>query len=259
LQTTEPKSSVAFAGGRLAFLSVMAVLVLGGISDWLYLNVQEYPISLPASFVEYLTSYSAAFLIAGIEIGATFYFFTVYEIGSTRKLLRAAGIIGAVGFLGYVFGEVIAGFLSLGNSSTVPILTALSLEISPLDLDYGNALIIFLSLFGLVLLIGTLLKINPLPRSASSASKNAGFVGGVWTSVVTTFAAIVCCGPLPAIIATASGVASMSLYFTTLITWQSLLVLLSVPVLAISIILADRRARSGCKLRNARSYRSKGK
>ncbi len=241
-------TSLAFTGGRLAFLTVMGILFLGGLSDWLYLNTQEGPITVADSFVVYLASYVSAFLIGGIEIGAFYYFFARYDLGSMKKVLMASFTVGILGFLGYVLGEVASGLASLGTGSSIPVLTAISLELSPNVLDYGNALIIFLSLFGLVLLVATLLKINPLPKSASGISKGAGVIGSVWTSAITTFAAMVCCGPLPAVIALATGISS--LYFTTLISLQSLLVLLSVPLLLLSIFLADRRARKGCKLRN---------
>jgi len=231
----------------MAFLVVMGILLLGGISDWLYLNAQETSISLPASFVEYLSSYVSAFLIAGVELGAAYYFFARYEIGSSKRLLVVSLGVGFIGFLTYVSAEVVSGIFSLGQATSVPLLTAIWFELSPISLDYGNALIIMLSLFGLVLIAGTLLKINPLPSSATALPKGAGLVGGVWTSIVTTAAAMVCCGPLPAAIVIATGISSI--YFTTLISLQSLLVLISVPILILSIFLADKRAREGCKLR----------
>jgi hypothetical protein len=246
MRTSSNASAIVFTSGRLAFLAVMGILVLGGISDWIYLNTQELPISLAACFVEYLTSYVSAFLIAGIEIAASYYFYTRYDLGKQKRLLKFALYAGIVGFVAYVVGEVISGLTTLG-SPNISMLTAISIEISPNDLDYGNALIIFLSLFGLVLLVGTLVKINPLPSSKTILPKGAGLVGGVWTSAITTVAAMVCCGPLPGVIALATGISS--LYFTDLITVQSLLVLVSVPVLLLSIVLADRRARRGCKLR----------
>jgi hypothetical protein len=224
----------------------MGIVLLGGISDWLYLNVQEYPISLSASFVEYLSSYASAFLIAGIEIAATYYFFTRYDLGSEARLLKYSLLTGLAGFAIYIVGEVLAGFSSIGVTN-ISMLSAITLELSPYDLDYGNALMIFLSLFGLVLLVGSLVRINPLPSSKSAVPKGAGLVGGVWTSAITTAAAMVCCGPLPASIALVTGISSLA--FTQLISLQSLLVLVSVPLLLLSIILADKRARNGCKLR----------
>jgi len=230
----------------LAFLVVVGILFLGGLSDWLYLNAQEYAISLQSSFVEYLASYASALLIAGIEIAATYYFFTKYDLGSSRRLIKFSILIGLVGFLIYILGEVVSGFSSL-KITNISMLRAISLEVSPYDLDYGNALIIFLSLFGLMLLVGSLLKINPLPSSKTAVPNGAGLVGGVWTSAITTAAAMVCCGPLPGAIALATGVSSIA--FTELINLQSLIVLVSVPLLFLSIVLADRRARKGCKLR----------
>src|SRR5579862_6868450 len=200
MRVSSNASAVVFTGARLAFLVVMGVLLLGGISDWIYLNAQEYTISLAASFVEYLASYVSAFLIAGIEIAAAYYFFTRYEIGGNKNLLKYALLGGLAGFVTYLLSEVLSGFLTI-SVPNISILGALSLELSPYDLDYGNALIIFLSLFGLILLVGTLLKINPLPRSKTTVPKGAGLVGGVWTSAITTIAAMVCCGPLPAAIA----------------------------------------------------------
>jgi len=231
-------------------LAVMGILLIGGLSDWLYLNAQEYAISLPAAFVEYLASYASAFLIAGIEIAAAYYFFARYDLGSKKSLVKYSILAGLAGFAIYVIGEVASGFSSLGIAN-ISMLSAISLELSPYDLDYGNALIIFLSLFGLVLLVGSLLKINPLPVSKTAVPKGAGLVGGVWTSAITTAAAIVCCGPLPAAIALATGTSSLAFTeaFTELIKLQSLLVLVSVPLLLLSIILADKRARRGCKLR----------
>lgn len=229
----------------MAFLAVMGILLLGGLSDWIYLNTQEYAISLAACFVEYLASYASAFLIAGIEIAAAYYFYARYDLGKQKRLLTLSLYAGLVGFAVYIIGEVASGLSSLG-SANISMLTAIS-ELSPYELDYGNALIIFLSLFGLVLLVGTLLKINPLPNSKTILPKGAGLVGGVWTSAITTFAAMVCCGPLPGVIALATGISS--LYFTRLIGLQSLLVLISAPLLLLAILLADRRARRGCKLR----------
>jgi len=185
-------------------------------------------------------------LIAGIEIAATYYFFTKYDLGSSRRLIKFSILIGLVGFLIYILGEVVSGFSSL-KITNISMLRAISLEVSPYDLDYGNALIIFLSLFGLMLLVGSLLKINPLPSSKTAVPNGAGLVGGVWTSAITTAAAMVCCGPLPGAIALATGVSSIA--FTELINLQSLIVLVSVPLLFLSIVLADRRARKGCKLR----------
>jgi len=246
LKSANSAASLAFAGGRLAFLAMMGILLLGGLADWTYLNSQEGVITLAGSFVEYLSSYSSAFLIAGIELGAAYYFFARYDLGSSKRILSLSLGIGILGFVGYVLGEVLSGLSGLGNS--IPFLTAVSLELSPNALDYGNALIILASLFGLVLLVATLLKINPLPKSAVALSKGAGVIGGVWTSAITTFAAMVCCGPLPGVIALATGISS--LYFTTLISLQSLLVLVSVPLLFLSIFLADKRARKGCKLKS---------
>ena len=246
MQRTLDARVIFLTGGRLAFLAVMGVIVLGGLSDWVYLNSQEYAISLAASFVEYLASYVSAFLIAGVEIAAAYYFFARYDLGSDKRLLKLSIIVGIIGFILYVVGEVVAGFSSLAISN-ISILRAISLEISPYSLDYGNALIIFLSLFGLVFLVGLLVKINPLPSSKTVVPKSAGLVGGIWTSAITTVAAMVCCGPLPGAIALATGISSLA--FTELITLQSTLVLLSVPLLCLSIVLADRRARNGCKLR----------
>jgi hypothetical protein len=120
-------------------------------------------------------------------------------------------------------------------------------EIIPNDLDYGNALIIFISIFSAMLVIGGLFKINPASYSKISIPIKTGFVGGLWVSTVTTFAALVCCGPLPGAIALLTQIPV--LYFTTLINLQSVLVLVSVPPLLIAIIVADRRAKKGCSLR----------
>ena len=86
-----------------------------------------------------------------------------------------------------------------------------------------------------------------MPNTRAGLSKGTGVFGGLWTSLITTFSALVCCGPLPGAIALATGVSSI--YFTSVINLQSLLVLVSVPPLVIAIILADRRAKIGCKLR----------
>jgi hypothetical protein len=245
--------NVLFAGIRISFLVVVAIIFLGGLSDWVYINTQEYTISLATTFVEYLTSYVSAFLIAGIELTAVYYFEKKYDLGKTRRLFNFALIAGALGFVAYMVGETLAGLGVLGNSlastgNTNPsVLQVIAWEISPNDLDYGNALVIFLSIFALVLLVGVLFRINPVRNPSGQIPNGSGFLGGAWTSLITTFSAMVCCGPLPGAIALSTGISSI--YFTDVINLQSLIVLVSVPLLVYAILLADRRARGVCKLR----------
>ena len=247
----QQRRNVLFEGVRVSFLLVAGVIFLGGLADWTYINAQEYALSLPTAFTGYLTSYVSAFIIAGIELAAVYYFVKKYDLGNTRRLFTFSFIAGALGFIGYVAGEVLAGvgILSLGLASSghPSVLQVLAIEISPNDLDYGNALVIFLSLFSLVMLVGVLFKINPAPARRGKLPNGTGFLGGAWTSLITTFSALVCCGPLPGAIALTTGISS--LYFTDVINFQSLIVLASVPLLVYAIILADRRARRGCKLR----------
>ncbi|MGI0090414.1 MAG: hypothetical protein ACREBS_01770 [Nitrososphaerales archaeon] len=240
---------LVFSGARLAFLVTMGVIFLGGAADWAYLNVQEYSISIYDAFVEYLTSYASAFLISGIEIAAAYYFMERYDLGvSGKKIIYWSLVAGGIGFLGYVLGEVIAGLSTITVTGEVSILEPIYYELTPVDLDYGNALIIMLTIFSLVMLIWLLLKINPMPKNMKAGlSKGTGVMGGLWTSTVTTLAATVCCGPLPGAIALATGISSI--YFTAIIQIQSLIILVSVPLLLSAIYLADKRARKGCKLK----------
>ncbi|MDA4111696.1 MAG: hypothetical protein OK439_04105 [Thaumarchaeota archaeon] len=239
-------NGLIFASARISFLAVVGVIFLGGICDWAYINSQESSIPLANAFVEYLTSYASAFVIAGIEISAAYYFVKKYDLGKTKKLLELSLSAGTIGFVVYIIGEAAAGLLSVGNTSA-SVLQVIYSEISPYDLDYGNALVIFLSIFSLVLLVGLLLKINPARYQKTGLTNGTGFIGGLWTSTITTFAAMVCCGPLPAAIAVFTGISP--LLFTDIINLQSLLVLVSVPPLLYAVILADRRARNGCRLR----------
>ncbi len=228
-----------------AVLTIVSILV-GGIFDWAFLNQQEYSISLIDAQVDYLASYISAFLIVAIEVAAAYYFIEKYDLGSRKKLLLPPLYIGIAGFLAYVAGEVVSGISTLGGAN-IPFEKLLYYELIPGVLDYGNALVILLSLFGMVLLLEILLKINPMPKSKSGIPNGAGFFGSVWTASVTVLSAMVCCGPLPGAIALTTGISS--LYFTTLINVQSLIVLISIPLILIAIFLADRRAMRGCKLR----------
>jgi hypothetical protein len=239
-------SELWFAGVRLGFLAAASVIFVGGVADWVYINTQEYSLSLTNAFAQYLASYASAILIAGIEIAAAFYFMEKYDVGSRRGLLISSAVVGTAGFLSYLIAEFAAGWSSLGSSG-VPIGELLYFELAPTGLDYGNALIIFLDLFALVLLVRLLFRINPMPKLGTGLSKGTGFLGATWTSSVTTFSAMVCCGPLPGAIAMAGGISP--LYFTSVINLQSLLDLASVPLILLAIILAERRARAGCKLR----------
>jgi len=235
-----------FSGIRISFLAVVAVIFLGGLFDWAYINTQEYLISIESAFVEYLASYASAFAIAGIEIAAAYYFIRKYDLGNTRRLFFLSIILGSTGFVIYVAGEVFAGIGALGYT-TIPMGRILASELSPYDLDYGNALIILLSILALIFLVGILFRINPPVMVKKTLSNGTGFLGGVWTSTITTVAALVCCGPLPGAIALGTGISSV--YFTALINYQSVLVLASIPLLVYSIVLANRRAMKGCKVR----------
>jgi hypothetical protein len=240
------KRNLKFEGVRISFLAVVATVFLGGLADWVYLNSQETSIPLVNTFVEYLTSYVSAIVIAGIEIAAAYYFTRKYDLGKTKRLFLLSVLAGILGFFAYVIGEVVAGLGSLGTTQA-PILQVIYFEMLPNYLDYGNATVIFVNIFSLLLLIGVLFKINPVSYRKSSIPDRTGFVGGLWVSTVTTFAALVCCGPLPGAIALFTQIPM--LYFTTLINFQSVLVLVSVPPLLFAIILADRRAQKGCSLR----------
>ncbi|MDA4130641.1 MAG: hypothetical protein OK457_07710 [Thaumarchaeota archaeon] len=240
------KRNLKFEGMRISFLAVVATVFLGGLADWVYLNSQETSIPLANTFVEYLTSYVSAIVIAGIEIAAAYYFTRKYDLGKTKRLFLISVLAGTLGFFAYIIGEVVAGLGSLGTTQA-SILQVIYFEIIPNDLDYGNALIIFISIFSAMLVIGVLFKINPVSYRKSSIPNKTGFVGGLWVSTVTTIAALVCCGPLPGAIALLTQIPV--LYFTTLINFQSVLVLVSVPPLLIAIIVADWRAKKGCSLR----------
>ncbi len=245
----EERPNILFEGVRIAFLLVIGIIFVGGLADWTYINTQEYMISFQAAFVVYLSSYVSAFLIAGVEFAGAYYFVRKYDLGNTHKLFNFSLIAGALGFLAYIVGELLAGLgilsPSLGVSGHPSVLQVIALEISPNDLDYGNALVIFLSIFTLVLLVGILFKINPAQKA--KLTNGTGFLAGAWTSLITTFAALVCCGPLPGAVALTTGISSI--YFTEVINFQSLIVLVSLPLLVYSIILGDERARKGCRLR----------
>lgn len=240
---------LVFVGARLAGLLTIATILAGGAFDWLFINQQEYPISLVDAQVEYLSNYISAFLIVVIEVAAAYYFIQKYDLGPKKGFLPPALYVGIAGFLVYVIGEVTAGISSSGGAQ-IPLLQFLYYELAPANLDYGNALVILLSLFGVILLLEVLLKVNPLPNSKSGVSNGTGFFGGLWTAGITTASAIVCCGPLPGAIAIATGISS--LYFTELINIQSLIVLISIPLILVALFLADRRAMRGCKLRHSK-------
>ncbi|MDG6995409.1 MAG: hypothetical protein JRN52_05760 [Nitrososphaerota archaeon] len=231
---------------QVALVLTLAVVIVGGLADWAYLNTQEASVSIIDGLSDYLTSYVSAFLIAGVEIGASYYFIEKYDLGDRKRLFVSSLMIGFVGFVGYVIAEVAAGLGSIG-SSEIPVSQLLFNEYSPTVIDYGNALVILLSLFSLVALLKVLLRINPMPNTRNGISKSTGVLGGLWTSAITTFSAVVCCGPLPGAMALATGVSSI--YFTSVINLQAYLVLVSIPLLLIAIVLADRRARIGCRLR----------
>jgi hypothetical protein len=251
ISSKDRNKELIYSGARVSALITILAILAGGTFDWAFINQQEYSVSLVNAQVDYLSSYASAFLIAAIEIGAAYYFLQKYELGSERKLTGRALVIGIVGFLIYLIGEVVTGIGSLGQVS-IPFPTLLYNELTPSVLDYGNALIILISLFGMVLLLEVLLKINPIPRSDSALSNGAGFAGSLWTSIVTTTSAMVCCGPLPGAIALATGVSS--LYFTALINIQSFIILISVPLILVAIFVADRRAMKGCKIRDITDF-----
>lgn len=235
-----------FVGARLAALLTIATILGGGAFDWIFLNQQEYPISLIDAQVDYLSSYISAFLIVAIEVAAAYYFIQKYDLGPRKSFILPAIYVGVAGFLVYVVGEVAAGASVLAGAQ-IPLGQFLYNELAPGDMDYGNALVILLSLFGLALMLKVLLKVNPMPKGRSGVSNGAGFFGGLWTAGVTTAAAFVCCGPLPGAIALATGIST--LYFTALINVQSLIILISIPLILVAIFLADRRAMQSCKLR----------
>lgn len=245
-RTTLGVRNELFGAFQVALALTLLVLLVGGLADWAYLNTQEAAVSVIDGLSDYLTSYVSSFLIAGVEIGASYYFIEKYDLGDRKRLLISSFMIGLVGFVGYVIAEVAAGLESTG-SSQIPVLQLLFNEYSPTVIDYGNALVILLSLFSLVVLLKVLLRINPMANARNGLSKSTGVLGGLWTSAITMFSAVVCCGPLPGALALATGVSSI--YFTSVINLQAYLVLISIPLLLIAIVLADRRARIGCKLR----------
>ncbi len=246
LMPIQKNRDLILAGARIATLFTIVSVLVGGVFDWLFLNQQEYSISLINAQIDYLSSYISAFLIVAIEVAGAYYLFQKYDIGSSRKLVSQALYVGTGGFLVYVVGEVVSGISTFGGAN-VQLAALLYNELIPTVLDYGNALVILVSLFSMILLLEVLLKINPI-KTKSMIPNGVGFFGGIWTSGVTTVSAMVCCGPLPGAIALGTGISS--LYFTTLINIQSLIVLISIPPIMTAIFLADRRATRGCRLRD---------
>ncbi|MGI0085663.1 MAG: hypothetical protein ACREBQ_11335, partial [Nitrososphaerales archaeon] len=64
---------LVYVGVRFAALLTIAAILTGGAFDWMFLNQQEYPISLIDAQVNYLSSYVSAFLIVAIEVAASYY------------------------------------------------------------------------------------------------------------------------------------------------------------------------------------------
>ncbi len=241
------------SSSRIAGIVGISFSLIGGAFDWIYLNNQEFSVNYLDAQASYLESYISGFVISIIEIGAALYFLQKYDLGGKKSYFLLPIILGVFASVVYVLAELVAGIGYLGGVN-VSLSQLISLELAPASTDYGNAVIIGLSFFSLALLLKVLFKLNPIPKlkpssqsSNSSSTRAPTIVGGIWSGFITTASATLCCGPLPGAIALASGISSV--YFGALINLQPFLALVGLPVLFFAIILADKRARSYCKLR----------
>ena len=130
-----------------------------------------------AAFVEYLTSYVSAFIITGIEIAAVYYFVRKYDLGKTKRLFIFSVIAGALGFIAYIVGETLAFLGKHGKYKCPSAQDYRSRNISRRSSDYGNALVIFLSIFSLVMILGVLFRINPPRIQKGNLQNRTGFRG----------------------------------------------------------------------------------
>ena len=243
------------SSARIASIIGISFALIGGTFDWIYLNNQEFAVNFFDAQASYLESYVSGFIISIVEIAAALYFLQKYDLGGKAKsYFVAPAILAGIASLVYVLAEFVSG-VGLLNGINVSVSQLISLELAPASMDYGNAVIIGLSVFSLAILLRVLFKLNPMPKrakksSSSQSSLSTGaptLAGGIWAGFITTASATLCCGPLPGAIALASGISSV--YFGTLINWQPILVLVGLPLLIFAIVLADKRAKSYCKLR----------
>jgi hypothetical protein len=241
------KGETIIYGAILSALVVSTILFVGGLFHDIYVNSQEYPTTYPASLSDYLRTYVSGLIMAAVEIGAGYYFVRYYNFDKKKKImnqLKVPLIAGLIGFLAYIFGEFLSGYSTA--TYRAPIQYAFYYSVMPSSLDYSNALIIGLSVFGIVLLIKSMIKINPFMVRQAALPKDSGILSSLWSTFITTASATVCCGPLPGAITLSVGIPS--LYFTALITYQPIIAAVGIPILIFAILLADRRATRGCKL-----------
>src|SRR5487761_23175 len=233
------QSDFVFSSVRIASIIGISLVLIGGTLDWIYLNNQEFAVSFFDAQASYFESYFSGFVISIVEIAAAMYFLQKYNLGVISSLV-------------YVLAEFVTGVGTL-KGVNVSVSQLVSFELAPASMDYGNAVIIGLSIFSLVILLRVLFKLNPMPKLAKNSSSSQSslpskaptLLGGIWAGFITTASATLCCGPLPGAIALASGISSV--YFGTLINMQPVLVLVGLPLLVFAIIMADKRARSYCK------------
>jgi hypothetical protein len=243
------------SSARVATIIGISLALIGGTFDWIYLNNQEFTVNFFDAQASYVEGYISGFIIAIVEIGAALYFLQRYDLGGrTKSYFLVPAVLGVLASLVYVLAEV-ASSVTLLNGVNVSVPQLISLELAPASMDYGNAVIIGLSIFSFAILLRVLFKLNPMPKRVGGSSgphssvstKAPTLLGGVWAGFITTASATLCCGPLPGAIALASGISSV--YFGALINWQPILVLVGLPLLIFAIITADKRARSYCKFR----------
>src|SRR5487761_677210 len=247
------QSDFVFSSIRIASMIGISLVLIGGTLDWIYMNNQEFAVSFFDAQASYLESYVSGFVISIVEIAAALYFLQKYNLGGTIKSYFVFPVIlGVISSLVYVLAEFVTGVGTL-KGVNVSVSQLVSFELAPASMDYGNAVIIGLSIFSLVILLRVLFKLNPMPKLAKNSSSSQSslpskaptLLGGIWAGFITTASATLCCGPLPGAIALASGISSV--YFGTLINMQPVLVLVGLPLLVFAIIMADKRARSYCK------------
>jgi hypothetical protein len=246
---------------KIAGIIGISLVLLGGALDWIYLNSQELAVNFFDAQASYLESYISGFIISIVEIAAALYFLQRYDLGGkVRSFFLGPTILGVAASILYVLAEFVSAIRSINGSANLNASQIIMLELPPNVMDYGNAVIIGFSVFCFIFLLRVLFRLNPLSKVASmrhSSNNNnlgssfparaSGVLGGIWAGFITTASATLCCGPLPGFIAVASGISTI--YFSSLINLQPYLALVGLPLLVFAIILADRRARTYCKLR----------
>ena len=227
-------------------MAVIVTILLGGLLHEMYINVQEYPTTYLDSLSDYMESYVSGFAMAGVEVGAGYYLFRSWgkldAVGIWPEL-TVPFLAGIVGFMGYVLAEFLAGFSS--EVFSVPTGYLLYYGLNPNSIDYSNAAVLGINLFGFVLLIKSMHRIAPFMHQ-KRLPKNSGMLASLWSTGITVASAVVCCGPLPGVIALVTGIPS--LYFTSLINYQAFVAALGIPALLFAVFLADRRATKGCSI-----------